>query len=148
VLEELSWIGLGAVLILVATVAAGGVDLDAFGGGSSAAEPQSTVAQVKGSTSPRRTAPVAQPAPTPLNELVVAAVRGDCWVSLRRGSASGAVLYEGLLTRGRRARARGGRVFVRLGAAQNVELTVRGKRRPVSPGTVDLVIDVSAPRGS
>jgi Domain of unknown function (DUF4115) len=143
--EELSWIGLGAVLIVIAALVVSGVGLSDLVGGDSGAveETPTTAAEVKGSASPRttRAEPRRRAPPTPANEVVVTAVRGDCWVSLRRGSAAGEVLFEGLLVRGRRARVRGAQVFVRLGAGHNVELTVGGKPRPVPPGTTDLVVE-------
>lgn len=77
------------------------------------------------------------------DEVVVAAVGGDCWVSLRRGSAAGDVLFEGLLARGRRARVRGERIFVRLGAGENVRVTVGGETRPVPAGLADVVVEAS-----
>ena len=148
--DEVYWIALGSALIVLSIVAFGGVDVRDLGDDGEI-EAQRTVADVKGSTSPRRVDGRRQPAPretgppqAATNVLVVVAVRGDCWVSLRRESAAGEVLFEGLLTRGRRAQVRGGRIFVRLGAAANVDLTVAGKRRAIAPGTVDLVIDAGA----
>lgn len=148
VLEDFYWIGLGCVLIVLATLAFGGVDVreligdDAPALEARATEAATTVATVKGSVSPPgasepRAAAKERALP---DEVVVAAVRGDCWVSLRRGSAAGEVLFEGLLVRGRRARVRGDRIFVRLGAGENVRVTVGGKPRPVPPGTADMVV--------
>jgi len=72
--------------------------------------------------------------------LVVTAARGSCWVSVRADSATGKVLYEGIVDSGRTIRLTGSRLWVRLGAAANVNVTVNGKpARRLPGGTVDLV---------
>jgi uncharacterized protein DUF4115 len=71
----------------------------------------------------------------------LAAVDGDSWTSVRRGSADGEVLYEGVLTSGDSVRFTGRRLWLRLGAASNVEILVNGEEvEDVPPGTVDLVL--------
>ena len=152
VLEDLYWIGLGCVLVVLATVLFGGVDVDDLLAGDSrpvvapAAAPM-RVAEVKGSVSPprvpRRKEPQRRKSSPAADVVVVAAVRGDCWVSLRRDSAAGEVLFEGLLVQGRRARVRGDRIFVRLGAGENVRVTVGGKPRAVPTGLADVVVEAS-----
>ena len=149
VLEELYWIGLGCVLIVLATVLFGGVDVnDLLAGGSrpgvAPAPAPVRVAEAKGSVSPPRVPRPKEPrrrkSSPAADVVVVAAVRGDCWVSLRRDSAAGDVLFEGLLVQGRLARVRGDRIFVRLGAGENVRVTVGGKARPVPAGLADVVV--------
>jgi hypothetical protein len=71
----------------------------------------------------------------------LAAVRGDCWMSVRRGSADGEVLYEGVLASGRSIRFIAHRLWLRLGAASNVELSINGRSvGDVPNGTVELVL--------
>jgi hypothetical protein len=115
-----------------------------------APQPQQTV-------QPRdRTAPIAErpttaseserrPAGRPLLRFELAAVGGDCWMSVRRGSAEGEVLYEGVLASGDSLRFTAKRLWLRLGAASNVELSINGRPvEDVPAGTVDLVL----PRGA
>jgi hypothetical protein len=72
--------------------------------------------------------------------LVLTAARGDCWVSARRGSADGALLYEGTLVSGRSLRLDGARLWLRFGAAANLDLTLNGKKiAPLPDGTVNVV---------
>ena len=59
--------------------------------------------------------------------LVVSAVRGNCWLSVRVGSPVGRVVYEGELARGRSLRFSGKRFWIRFGAPWNVRLTWNGR---------------------
>jgi hypothetical protein len=80
-----------------------------------------------------------RPASTPL--LVLTAARGDCWLSARSGSAEGRVLYEGTLLSGRSLRLDGAQVWVRFGAAANVDVTLNGRETaPLPAGTGDVVV--------
>jgi len=54
--------------------------------------------------------------------LVVSAVRGPCWVQVRRGGASGAVVQERLLQQGETLRMSLPKAWLRLGAPWNVEV--------------------------
>ncbi len=75
------------------------------------------------------------------NVFVVSAARGDCWVQARAGSGTGRVLFEGVLARGRSVRLEATRVWLRLGAAANVDMVVDGRPRALPPGTVDVLVD-------
>jgi hypothetical protein len=69
------------------------------------------------------------------------ATRGDCWVSIRSRSATGPVLYEGVLRQGETARVRGTRLWARFGAIGNLDLYVNGKPvREAHSGTLDAVV--------
>jgi hypothetical protein len=86
-----------------------------------------------------------RPAPAEGTILLLKAARGDCWVSVRAGTPDGEVLYEGTLTSGRTIRLTGARLWVRLGAAPNLDLTLNGKKVPaLAAATVDLV---ATPKG-
>ena len=81
------------------------------------------------------------PAPADVARLVLRAARGDCWLSIRVGTPDGAVVYEGVLTAGRTLRVQGTRLWVRLGAAANLDVALNGK--PVTTpaaGTLDVVV--------
>jgi cytoskeletal protein RodZ len=91
---------------------------------ANAAEPVRHVAKPRAAkhTAPRRHV-VAAPA-----TLVVRATRGDCWVLVRVGSATGPVLYERILGRGGVVRfGLKQQLWVRLGAPWNADVTARGK---------------------
>jgi transcriptional regulator with XRE-family HTH domain len=71
-----------------------------------------------------------KPKPRPHRaRVVIRAVGGDCWLSVRAGSPTGAVLYERTLVPGQELVTAGRPLlWVRLGAPRNVELTVNGHR--------------------
>jgi hypothetical protein len=75
---------------------------------------------------------------------VVQATRGDSWVEVREDSAEGMELYAGLLAHGRTVRARSDRVWLRLGAAANVDVRVNGERVEPLVGTIAVLL---TPRG-
>jgi Domain of unknown function (DUF4115) len=101
------------------------------------AEPASVPA-VPVAATPSEPEPAAEP---PVDaSLVVSAVRGECWISVRAGSVEGKVLYEGILEQGRTERFAAPRLWMRLGAAANLDLTLNGKKVPaLAAGTVDVV---------
>jgi cytoskeletal protein RodZ len=102
---------------------------------ANAAAPIRHVAQPKAKhVAPKRHV-VAAPA-----TLVVRAARGDCWVLVRAGSATGPVLYERLLGRGGVVRfGLKQKLWVRLGAPWNADVTARGKALgPFPRQVVDL----------
>lgn len=88
---------------------------------------------------PTRAKTPTQP-PTPLATVVVTASRGDCWISARLGSENGRVLEERLLAQGESVRIRGARVWLSIGAAANVDVTVDGEERELQSGTVAVVL--------
>lgn len=87
----------------------------------------------------------ATPAASRPNTATVAlsAVRGDCWLSVRVGSESGEVLYEGVLMQGDSLRFKRRELWLRLGAASNLEISVDGKPAEVPAGTVDIVLPLA-----
>jgi cytoskeletal protein RodZ len=74
--------------------------------------------------------------------LVVRATRGNCWVQVRRGDATGAVLYEGTLHQGGALRFGAARLWLRLGAPASVDVTRGGKllQRMVGSQPLDLTV--------
>jgi hypothetical protein len=72
--------------------------------------------------------------------LILSATRGDCWVEVRAGSATGRALYAGTLTTGRSLRFNRPKLWLRLGAASNVDIVVNGRPSSVPPGTVELTV--------
>jgi Domain of unknown function (DUF4115) len=72
--------------------------------------------------------------------LSVTATRGDCWVEVRAGSATGEVLYAGTLANGSSLKFARPKLWLRLGAASNVDVVVNGEPSTVPPGTVELTL--------
>ena len=69
------------------------------------------------------------------------AVRGDSWLQVRTGSRAGRVLFEGTLSRGEAVRFRTRPLWVRVGAATNLNLRVAGRASPLPQfGTFDAYV--------
>jgi hypothetical protein len=76
---------------------------------------------------------------------LIAATRGDCWLSARKHSATGEVLYEGILAQGRSVRLTAERLWLSIGAAGNLDVTIDGK--PLEDGlrgTVETVLPAAS----
>ena len=71
--------------------------------------------------------------------VVLSAVRGDSWFSARVGSESGRLLDERVLTQGESVRLQAKRIWLSIGAAGNIEVTVDGEPKELS-GTVSVVL--------
>ena len=94
-------------------------------------------------TSPTKTAittPIKTTTPPALATVIVTAARGDCWISARLGSENGKVLDERLLAQGESVTLRGARVWISIGAAANVDVSVNGQNREIQSGTVALTL--------
>ena len=60
----------------------------------------------------------------------------DSWLELRRDTATGTVVYSGVLPAGHALHVRARRVWARFGAAANLQVTVNGSRVPLQ-GTIE-----------
>jgi hypothetical protein len=60
--------------------------------------------------------------------VVLTAARGPCWLSIRRDSATGKRLYLGILRRGRSLRLSGRRIWMQVGAGENIVAQLNGRR--------------------
>jgi hypothetical protein len=87
-------------------------------------------------TQPEQT--VAQTTTVP--RVQIAATRGDCWVAASKGSRDGPPLVARVLREGETVTLRGRRIFLELGAAGNVDVSVNGKARPIPSGTANVVV--------
>jgi Domain of unknown function (DUF4115) len=72
--------------------------------------------------------------------VVLTAARGDSWVEVHVGSASGKPLYAGTLTQGHRVRYRKSSLWIRLGRSSNLDATVDGKAATLPLGTASVVV--------
>ena len=93
------------------------------------AETRTTTAATPPSTKPR------------LAKLALTAARGDCWVQVRAGSASGELLYEGTLQQGQTQRfLKWKRLWMQLGAPSNVDARLNGRRVKDFPAQQSVVV--------
>lgn len=97
----------------------------------SAAEPQPALARAPSPSPPASAASLPEtppPAPTAGAGLEIVAARGNSWLQVRLGSASGPVVYEGILERGRSASFAARRLWFRFAVGDHLDVTVNGKR--------------------
>ena len=71
--------------------------------------------------------------------LVVRAVRGDSWMEIHAGSASGKLLYSGTLERGQGKSFQGRRLHLALREPENVAVRLNGNRNELPTGTTFVV---------
>ena len=135
-------VGFGAILVLVVLAFAGGRDGEGAQTTANPPPPPPPATTAPGTTTtppPPTTTTDRQPQPGDAR-LVVRASRGDSQLSVRFDAEEGASLYEGVLRQGRTVNLFGPRLWIRLGAAENVDLTLDG--RPVErlpAGPLDLI---------
>lgn len=84
----------------------------------------------------------AQKGTTP--RLVITAVRGDSWLSVRVGSASGGTLYQGVLKKGRTVIFKRKRLWIRMGAPQRLDATLDGEALSSLPTRTAAVVVTAA----
>jgi len=74
-------------------------------------------------------------------DLRLLAARGRCWVVVRTASSTGTIRYVGILERGRSLHVDGPHLWVSLGAAGNLDVTLNGRGLGVFPtGTIELLV--------
>ena len=84
--------------------------------------------------------------PRPAVTLVLAAVEGNSLVIVRRGSATGDAIFEGTLERGRTMRFTGKRLWLNIGAPENLAARLNGKNAPL-PDRARPVVLVATKKG-
>jgi hypothetical protein len=78
--------------------------------------------------------------------LVLKATRGDSWLSVRSRSASGKVLFEGLLGQGLALRFELERLWIRLGAPSNLAAKLNGKLMALPGSTASVLVSAKGIR--
>jgi uncharacterized protein DUF4115 len=151
--DILFWVVAGVsalLLVALALVVAGAIPIDPASAPAVTSEegleesPAKTRSTERAATTERATTPATTTSrPVEPTVVVLTAVRGDSWFSARVGSENGKVLDERVLAQGESVQLRGRRIWLSVGAAGNVEVTVDGKPRELSPGTVSLVLTPS-----
>ncbi len=138
-------VGFGVVFLLILVGLIGG------NSGDGAAPIANPPPPPPATTAPATTAPETTTTPPPATTtgrqpqpgdatLVVKATRGDSPLSVHADSEEGESLYDGVIVQGRSISLFGPRLWIRLGAPENVDLTLDG--RPVErlpAGSIDLV---------
>lgn len=95
----------------------------------------------------RRTTTAASATAKPVAvSLRIAAVTGRCWLSARRGSAQGPLVYEGTLQPGQGVDLHGTRFWIRFGAPAAASLTLDGKQQTLPGRTGDILVDAHGVR--
>jgi cytoskeleton protein RodZ len=121
-----------------------GWQLAKSGGHHHAAPPTAPAPSTVANVAPHVRARTTAPAPTPVAaKLMLAATRGPCWLSVRLGSETGRVVYEGMLEPGRTARFVATRLWVRIGAPWNLVATLNGKAVTLPSALANVVVTPS-----
>jgi len=98
---------------------------------------------------PPPTTRTTRPAPTPappvkhtatVAQIVLAASRGRCWLSVHSGSATGPSVFERTLQPGQSARVVSRRLWIRIGAPWNLDATLNGKSVQLPASTASVVV--------
>ena len=76
---------------------------------------------------------------------LVSATRGPCWLQVHRGSATGAILYQGTLEKGQNQLFTGKRLWITLDRPENLRIVLNGRVRHLPVGGVKTLI--VTPRG-
>lgn len=112
---------------------------------SAGSNPSSTPARVV--PKPAIAKPRAQVLPTARTptkaNVLVRAVRGNCWLEVHAGSASGRLLYQGTLERGQTQRFIARRLWMNAGAPGNLAVRLNGDAVTIGAGT-PVVLDITA----
>jgi cytoskeletal protein RodZ len=77
--------------------------------------------------------------------LLVTAQRGDCWLQVHRGSATGPILFQGTLEKGQDQLFTGRKLWLTLDRPENLRIVLNGRTRRLPVGGVKTLI--VTPRG-
>jgi hypothetical protein len=72
--------------------------------------------------------------------LLVTARRGDCWLQVHRGSATGTILFQGTLERGQDQLFTGRKLWLTLDRPENLGIVLNGRSRRLPVGGVKTLI--------
>ena len=72
--------------------------------------------------------------------LLVTAKRGDCWLQIHRGSATGPILFQGTLQYGQDQVFTGKRLWITLDRPENLAIVLNGRARRLPVGGVKTLI--------
>jgi hypothetical protein len=75
--------------------------------------------------------------------LIVTAKRGNCWLEVHSGSATGRILFQGTLERGQRKLFTGRKLWITLDRPENLGAILNGRTRVLTGGGVKTLIVTS-----
>lgn len=75
-----------------------------------------------------------------LLSVLITASRGDCWLVAHRGSKTGPILAERLLLEGSTLSLESSRLWLELGAPENIDVSVNGRPRRIPTDTTRIVL--------
>ena len=93
-------------------------------------------------TTPAQQAPAKTPV-APAVRLIVQAKRGNCWLQVHSGSATGRILFQGTLERGQRHVFSGSKLWITLDRPENLGTVLNGRSRILPGGGVKTLIVTS-----
>jgi len=92
-------------------------------------------------TTPAQPSAVVKPRVTPAAvRMIVTAKRGNCWLEVHSGSATGRILFQGTLERGQRTHFNGRKLWITLDRPENLGTVVNGRSRVLPAGGVKTLI--------
>jgi helix-turn-helix protein len=107
-------------------------------------EPQKKEPVGLGSTATQKPAVTPRPPATATQvRLIVTAKRGNCWLEVHSGSATGRILFQGTLERGQRKLFTGRKLWITLDRPENLGAILNGRTRVLSGGGVKTLIVTS-----
>lgn len=133
-------LGVGAIVAIVAAVAAWQLSSSS---GNKQGAPTTTVppTTASGTTAPKKKSKKHVAAPLPTRAVLVAS-RGNTWLWIRAGSATGPTVYEGTLTQGKSlpVSLKNGPVWIRIGDPPSLDVRLGGKLAQGLPTQVGNVL--------
>jgi hypothetical protein len=87
-----------------------------------------------------QTAQTKTPARVPAVRLIVKAKRGNCWLEVHSGSATGRIIFQGTLERGQRHVFTGDKLWITLDRPENLGTVLNGHSRILPGGGVKTLI--------
>jgi cytoskeletal protein RodZ len=106
-------------------------------------EPQKKEPVGLGQTPAQTPAVVKPPVTTTPVRLIVTAKRGNCWLEVHSGSATGRILFQGTLERGQRKLFSGRKLWITLDRPENLGTILNGRSRVLPAGGVKTLIVTS-----
>jgi hypothetical protein len=106
-------------------------------------EPQKKEPVGLGQTPAQTPAVVKPPVTTIPVRLIVTAKRGNCWLEVHSGSATGRILFQGTLERGQRKLFSGRKLWITLDRPENLSTILNGRSRVLPAGGVKTLIVTS-----
>jgi cytoskeleton protein RodZ len=91
-------------------------------------------------SAPVQQAPAKKTATTPAVRLIVQAIRGNCWLEVHSGSATGRILFQGTLESTQRKLFTGRKLWITLDRPENLRTILNGHTRLLPGGGVKTLI--------